>query len=116
MARPHAAAGLASVSSQIRQLVRMMRTVVMGADWHTRWGIAIVSSVIRNDLRRSVHLVVQDDDAYSCDRANAPIIQDRNGLSYCAIQMPECQTPEDGSESSRDLFGATAGGPCLISP
>lgn len=55
------------------------------------------ANIVRDDFNRSVQLIAQDDDARWCNLANAPIIQDRNGLSYCAIAMPEYQeSKEDG--------------------
>ena len=47
------------------------------------------------DFNRSVQIIAQSKDDYWCNRAYAPIIQDRNGLSYCAIAMPEFQEPEE---------------------
>jgi len=52
------------------------------------------ATIERDDFQRSVQLISQDDDASWCGFANAPIIKDRNGLSYCAIAMPEYQEPE----------------------
>lgn len=51
-------------------------------------------AIVKNDFDRSVKLISQDDDAKWCGFANAPIIQDKNGVSYCAIAMPEYQGPE----------------------
>jgi len=53
----------------------------------------------KDDFSRSIRLIAQDDDATWCKIANAPIIQDRNGLSYCAIAMPEYQAPNEGVSS-----------------
>ncbi len=53
------------------------------------------ANIKAQDFSRSVALISQDDDARWCGFANAPIIQDRNGLSYCAIAMPEYQAPEE---------------------
>ncbi|WP_110278350.1 hypothetical protein [Loktanella sp. PT4BL] len=58
---------------------------------------AAKAQIEKDDFQRSVQLITQDDDASWCKIANAPIIQDRNGLSYCAIAMPEYQGAEDGS-------------------
>lgn len=52
------------------------------------------SAIVKNDFDRSVKLISQDDDAKWCGFAQAPIIQDKNGVSYCAIAMPEYQGPE----------------------
>lgn len=52
------------------------------------------ANIKAQDFNRSVQLIAQDNDAGWCGIANAPIIQDRNGLSYCAIAMPEYQAPE----------------------
>ncbi|TRD14772.1 hypothetical protein FEV53_18365 [Palleronia caenipelagi] len=54
--------------------------------------------IVGDDFSRSVQLIAQDDDASWCGFANAPIIQDRNGLSYCAIAMPKYQAPEEPAE------------------
>jgi hypothetical protein len=59
---------------------------------------AAKANIERDDFQRSVQLISQDDDASWCGFASAPIIQDRNGLSYCAIQMPEYQVPEEPAE------------------
>ena len=58
---------------------------------------AAKANIKRNDFQRSIQLITQDDDASWCVLANAPIIQDRNGLSYCAIPMPEYQAPEESA-------------------
>ena len=57
------------------------------------------TTVIAKDFNRSVQLISQDDDAGWCNVAQAPIITDRNGLSYCAIAMPSYVAPveEDGA-------------------
>ena len=60
---------------------------------------AAKANIVRVDFQRSVQLISQDNAAGWCNRANAPIIQDRNGLSYCAIAMPEYQqVPEEPAE------------------
>ncbi|PKQ10536.1 MAG: hypothetical protein CVT70_19135 [Alphaproteobacteria bacterium HGW-Alphaproteobacteria-1] len=56
------------------------------------------ANIKAQDFNRSVALITQDDDAGWCNVAQAPIIQDRNGVSYCAIAMPEYQVPDDGAE------------------
>jgi len=55
------------------------------------------ANIVKNDFQRSVQLIFQDDDTTWCGFANASITQDRNGLSYCAIQMPVYQLPEEGA-------------------
>lgn len=55
------------------------------------------ANIVRNDFNRSVQLTTQDDDAGWCNLANAPIIQDRNDRSYCAIAMPQYHAPEEAA-------------------
>ena len=61
---------------------------------------AAKANIVRNDFQRSVALITQDDDAGWCNIANAPIIQDRNGINYCAIAMPDypATEAEEGGE------------------
>ncbi|ROT97420.1 hypothetical protein EB810_06030 [Altererythrobacter sp. FM1] len=59
---------------------------------------AAKANIEKDDFSRSIQLIAQDDGASWCGFANAPIIQDRNGLSYCAIAMPKYQAEADGGE------------------
>jgi hypothetical protein len=58
------------------------------------------ANIKAQDFNRSVQLISQDEDAGWCNIAQAPIIADRNGLSYCAIAMPSYVAPvqDDGGE------------------
>jgi len=49
-------------------------------------------SIKAQDFNRAVS---KDDNAGWYDVAQAPIITDRNGLSYCAIPMPSYVVPEE---------------------
>jgi hypothetical protein len=56
------------------------------------------ANIKSQDFNRSVQLISQDEDAGWCNVAQAPIIADRNGLSYCAIAMPGYVVPEGAGD------------------
>jgi hypothetical protein len=56
------------------------------------------ANIKTQDFNRSVALISKDGDAGWCNVAQTPIMQDRDGLSYCAIQMPGYQAEDGRSE------------------
>ena len=51
----------------------------------------------------AIRLIQNDDRNYWCGTAaQAPVITDREGLSYCAVQMPNYVTPEEGGEAASE--------------
>jgi hypothetical protein len=52
----------------------------------------------------TLRFIVDDGNAYWCNRTDAAIINDRNGKWYCAIPMPKYQEPEEGGPYSRRAY------------
>lgn len=50
------------------------------------------------NFQDAISLIQNDDDAYWCERAEASIVQDREGTHYCAIAMPKFQAEEEPAE------------------
>lgn len=50
------------------------------------------------NFQDAIRLIQNDDDAYWCGRANASIVQDRDGTHYCAVAMPKYVIPEAAEE------------------
>ena len=46
------------------------------------------TAIEKDDFRRSVQLIAQDDDASWCDLADGQIINNQLGAKFCAIHMP----------------------------
>lgn len=52
------------------------------------------------NFQDAIHLIQNDGDNYWCGTAaQSPVITDRDGLSYCAVQMPDYVTPEEDGAS-----------------